>query len=367
MSIEKYQTEQFLNDDNFLDWIKNPTSERDLFWQKYFTENPSQLIWADEARSIIEATLLHDFQQVEKYEAIKANLFAKIEADEELQENEIIPLWKMPWVRVAASVVLLLGLSWLYFTLMYTDNVYQTNVNSLKSSHEIVEVFNQNTKNQLILLPDGSIVILQPQSKITYSKTFTGNKREVVLSGEAFFEVERNPKKPFYVHANELTTKVLGTSFVVKAFLKDKHISVEVKSGKVAVYKKSDAKDNQVLNDNDATLGGLILVQHEKIDYDRTETTMIKSLDESINQLSKRTYKGIFDFEDTPISKVFKTIEKEYKVDIIVNEEAIKNCTFNASLTNQHLFDKMAIICATIGARYELVDGKIIVYARGCD
>ncbi len=367
MSIERYQTEQFLNDDNFLDWVKYPTSEKDLFWQKYFTENPNQSIWAEEARSIIEATLSDDFQEIEKYQAIKSNLFAKIEADEELQENNIIPLWKMPWLRVAASGVLLLGLSWLYFTLMNTDTVYQTNVRSLKSNDEIVEVFNQNTKNQLVLLPDGSIVILQPQSKITYSKSFAGNQRDVVLSGEAFFEVEKNPKKPFYVHANELVTKVLGTSFVIKAFSKEKHISVEVKSGKVAVYQKTDANISQLTKEKEGALEGLVLVQNEKVEYNRRDATMTKSLDELSHQLVKKSIKRMFDFEDTPIIQVFKAIEKEYKVDVDVNEELIKNCTFTASLNNQHLFDKLEIICAAIGARYELLDGKIYVYAKKCE
>lgn len=96
---------------------------------------------------------------------------------------------------------------------------------------------NKNTAPEKIMLSDGSTVLLQPGSSIRYLQNFDAEKREVNLSGEAFFDVARNPQRPFYVYANNVVTRVLGTSFVVKSPVGQSTIEVEVKTGRVHVYR----------------------------------------------------------------------------------------------------------------------------------
>ena len=99
---------------------------------------------------------------------------------------------------------------------------------------------------QKVTLQDGSIVTLEPGSEVRYTQKFM-NHREIFLSGDAFFEVTKDPNHPFFVYANEITTKVLGTSFRVKAKQGEKEIVVAVKTGKVSVFAKSI---DDVLNKN---------------------------------------------------------------------------------------------------------------------
>ena len=99
----------------------------------------------------------------------------------------------------------------------------------------LVEQTNNSTISQVITLSDGSSVILQPNSKLSYPKIFTGNERKVYLSGEGFFEISKNRKKPFFVYANEIVTKVVGTSFRVKAYPDQPDVEVIVRTGKVKV------------------------------------------------------------------------------------------------------------------------------------
>ncbi len=90
--------------------------------------------------------------------------------------------------------------------------------------------------NNLVQLPDGSVVILSPGSTLDFPDTFDGlAKREVVLRGEAYFDVERIPDQPFVVHSGKLKTTVLGTSFNVKALPGDESITVTVITGRVQV------------------------------------------------------------------------------------------------------------------------------------
>jgi len=78
---------------------------------------------------------------------------------------------------------------------------------------------------------------LAPKSKITYPENFENDRRLVILSGEATFDISKDPTKPFLVMANEVTTKVLGTRFNVKAFEEMKDVVVSVQEGKVSVFK----------------------------------------------------------------------------------------------------------------------------------
>ena len=91
-------------------------------------------------------------------------------------------------------------------------------------------------------MPDESTVELAANSRIAYANNFdSAGTRDVYLSGEAFFKVTKNPCRPFRVFANEIVTKVLGTSFSVRSFEKDTVIQVTVRTGKVSVYSQAVA------------------------------------------------------------------------------------------------------------------------------
>jgi transmembrane sensor len=190
-----------------------------------------------------------------------------------------------------------------------------------------------------------------------------GNTREIFLSGEAFFEVTKNPKKPFLVFANGLVTKVLGTSFSVRAYDKDKEVTVEVKSGKVSVFAQSDANSKEKATNRE--LAGVVLTPNQKIVYAREEVRMAKLLVEAPIIIAPEKVKTVFEFEDTPVSEILRSLEKAYSIDIVF-EELLSNCPLTASLTDLQLFDKLNIICKGVEARYEILDGQIVIYSKGC-
>lgn len=98
----------------------------------------------------------------------------------------------------------------------------------------IKEIVNPAGQRSTIILPDSSVISLGPKSRITYPKQFAAGTREISLEGEAFFEIYRNPEKPFIIHTGDIKTRVLGTSFKIDAF-KGKPFSVAVATGKVGV------------------------------------------------------------------------------------------------------------------------------------
>src|SRR5690606_39116708 len=128
---------------------------------------------------------------------------------------------------------------------------------------------NVDSKSLRHSLPDGSTVTLKPQSTIRYSSLFNMSVREVYLEGEGFFEVTKDKDKPFLVYANEITTRVLGTSFIVRAFDSDNKITVAVKSGKVSVMTKPEVDTN---NDE------IILTPNQEIVYDKSDKVVARRI-----------------------------------------------------------------------------------------
>lgn len=125
--------------------------------------------------------------------------------------------------RAAAAVtlILVLGFSFLF-------------ISSPKYPEQIT-VTTQFGERKEVVLPDSSVVTLNSGSSISYPKLFIGNKRQVSLKGEAFFEVAHNPEKPFLVTASTLKTWVLGTSFNIRAYENSPSIKISLETGSIRI------------------------------------------------------------------------------------------------------------------------------------
>jgi ferric-dicitrate binding protein FerR (iron transport regulator) len=275
-----------------------------------------------------------------------------------IKEDELpvrkIAFWSAGY-KVAASVLLLVTAiaSWWF---LKKDSAANLSIASVELN--VVKEFNNSNHPKTIVLGDGSSIILKPQSSLEFPKVFDLNYREVKLSGEAFFEVAKDPKRPFLVHADQLITKVLGTSFNIRAFENEKNVSVQVKTGKVSVYTESDAQTNK--NKGNAQLEGVLLTPNQQVIFSREELRMVKSLVDNPSLLNS-TNKENFEFKDTPLRDVFATLEQAYGIDIIYDEEVMQDCALNASLE-----DMLRLICKGVNARYEILDSHIVISGKGC-
>ncbi len=372
ISMKKYNEfdiEDFVWDTDFRQWVLSPNREINAFWEEWIEQNSDKMAIIEQAKVIVNALKINSpsIKQQEIDERINQTI-SKINDTEEYEPENVVIFYhqQKQWLKIAASIFLLLGIGFWYVQVSpkksSTKGVYEKLV--AENPNELIEVKNEHEKTLPIQLIDGSLVLLKKGSRISYSKIFLGNTREIVLSGEAFFEVTKNPEKPFLVFANGLVTKVLGTSFNIMAYDKDKEVTVEVKSGKVSVFAQSDANSKEKATNRE--LEGVVLTPNQKIVYAREEVRMAKSLVEMPIIIEQEKIKTVFEFEDTPVSEILHSLEKAYSIDIVFDEELLSNCPLTASLTDLQLFDKLAIICKGVEARYEILDGQIVIYSKGC-
>jgi ferric-dicitrate binding protein FerR (iron transport regulator) len=215
-----------------------------------------------------------------------------------------------------------------------------------------------NPKN--IQLEDGTTVTIYPGSKLAFPQHFSPAKREVYLEGEAFFKVSKNPSRPFFVYNNNIVTQVLGTSFDIRG--KNGQVEVAVKTGRVAVYEN---KEQITLNEVQQKSNGVIITPNQKVTYYQEERHFVTSIvDQPIPVADKpKKEEANFVYNETPLYKVLTDLQDTYELEIVLENDKIRNCEFTGDLTGQNLFNKLEGICLVFNATYEIKGTKILLKA----
>jgi ferric-dicitrate binding protein FerR (iron transport regulator) len=275
------------------------------------------------------------------------------------------------YAKIAAMTVIVAGLS--FFIINYsTINNPDTKQEMLVNTRETVrEIANHQVDSKKISLPDGSTIWLSANSTIKHPANFETHIREVYLDGEAFFDVKRDTLRPFIIHSGHLTTRVLGTSFTIRAYQQDPRIEVSVVTGKVSVYVKPEAETKVAKDENkaspqiDSKAGELVLLPNEKATFSKINLALQR---EPIEPLPKknRWAPASLSFQNTSIRQVVKELNQQFDAEILIEDQAINNCTIRADFTNQNLPLIIELICKSIDADYRMIDKKIVISGEGC-
>lgn len=181
--------------------------------------------------------------------------------------------------------------------------IYYINYSETEVPMKMEFVSTEKGEVRKVILPDSSVVWLNNQSLLAYPSSFGTENREVLLQGEAYFEVYRNEAHPFVVRSNALTTKVLGTKFNVRAYDVDNELTVAVSSGRVQVsnYSDNSALFSETLNRSD------------RIVYDKRAKAFTRDLLAEIDNSISWT-EGKLSFHNVPLIDVTNALERRFNV-----------------------------------------------------
>jgi transmembrane sensor len=277
--------------------------------------------------------------------------------------KHLFRIWK--WGAAAASVILI-GLSVYFYS---SENINEKTFASFIPNNTISQ-YNSTQKEEVLTLSDGSKIALQPKSTLHYPSQFSNGNREVYLEGEAFFQITKNPQKPFSVYYKNIITKVLGTSFTINTNLKTGNVEVVVKIGRVQV------SENVKLVKGDVLKNAVIVTPNQKaiykIDTRLFETTLVEKPEpipdtKNANTGLQLNHKTTFIYEQEKLLNVFKEIEDRYGIEIITENANLNNCVFTGDVSGQDLYAKLKIICLTTKSSYEINGTKILIKGKGCE
>ncbi|MCO5237438.1 MAG: FecR domain-containing protein [Chitinophagaceae bacterium] len=208
---------------------------------------------------------------------------------------------------------------------------------------------------QTILLPDGTRVTLNENSKLDYSSGFNQSSRNVYLTGEAFFDVMHDAQKPFFVHTGKLVTRVLGTAFNIRAYPGDAAVAVTVTRGKVQVQSDSTMKTLGVLSAGDQ----LIVDKHSSAtQYSRVDVEKVLEWNA-----------GNMMFNNAALEEVAIALSNRFNVSFHFQHEELRQCRFTADFSNESLEQSLEVICTLIHASWEKGQGDntIWILGEGCE
>jgi transmembrane sensor len=266
--------------------------------------------------------------------------------------KEFFSLYSM---GIAASVLIMI-----VACLVTVDHRQNENIDKKETSVSWKYVANLTQMARVIVLPDSSKVILQPKSNLKFSTVFNKTERELYLEGEASFDVTHNVKLPFLVYANEVTTKVLGTSFIVRAIKDEQIVTVTVKTGKGSVYTNPKKKIKSL------PANEIILTPNQRIVYDKKENELSKMLVEAPQVILPVEEVRQMRFEGAPVSEILKALEKAYGVDIEFDDAIFSSCELTTVISSDDIYSRLNIICNAIGASYTLQEDRIVMNSSGC-
>ena len=365
-----YHVEEFATDEMFRSWVISPTPELTLIWKNWLIENPDKRAIVKQASELVLA--VHEaFQDNLEQEKINLEILEitrlavrRVELEKRKKDTGKFRILNYPVWKVAAIVFVTSGLGYLYNSNEDKKQLFRETQSVFSKNDRMLVKINNTNQELTILLNDNSVATLMKGSTLTYPSAFTDSERQVILNGEAFFDVAKNPEKPFLVFTNETVTKVLGTSFRVKAFEKDNTVMVAVKTGNVFVYQKNEYE--MISGKNDLKNSGVALSPNQQVVFIKNQNRLEKSLIINPQTLSESAIQQELIFDDKPVAEVLHTLENIYGITILFDPETLNNCIINAQFDEENLKEKMNAICQAIGASYEMVDGQIVINSKGC-
>ncbi|GAB2774053.1 DUF4974 domain-containing protein [Rhabdobacter roseus] len=251
------------------------------------------------------------------------------------QETErlgrVVPLWSRPLFQrllVAATVLLLAGAGWLAY--LYAPG----------GAPERVVHSGEGTRTDT--LPDGSVVVLNKKSTLTYPDRFADDKRAVALTGEGFFEVVADPEKPFVITINDVTVTVVGTSFNVKGSTRQTEVIVE--TGQVEV-----AHGNQKIR----------VLPQEKASVGKARAELTKQRVEDEFYAYYRTGKLVC--EGTPLWLLVDMLNEIHEAQIVIGNPKIRDLKIHATFENQPVDQLLDVISETLSIRVERQGAQYIL------
>lgn len=305
-----------LSNKDFKDWILKPSGDRSLYWTNWMKSNPDKIQAVNKAREIIrQLKFKEDFLSDQEMELILGNIISQETSE---RAGRIIHFKRqgyMQWTKIAASFLLVLSFvyAYHYFSPASDSNIALKKITNLKG---------QRTR---IKLPDESIVYLNASSTLTFPEVFSDAERTVELTGEAFFEIIKDPAKPFIVKANNIKTVVLGTSFNVRSFEADSAVEVSLVAGKVRVVREHTVPGNQEL----------LLLPGEQLTYHKADSSFEKS---NFKVLDATGWKdGVLVFNNTDFAGFIEKLEQWYGVEIEVTGQPSEKWHVNGHFDNESL------------------------------
>lgn len=394
-NYQKYSLEDFLNDDQFIKWVLYPDEEGDTMLEGLQKRFPEKRQLMREAAVLIK--LLHPQEPVVLQGRINAMWDRINQKITEKKRRALIKRKSFTYLKYAAVILFMMALGGGYYKwtvnnvaefsyaarsidglnegkiilpdggikyfntkktiikhiqggiMVNADTLLKENIIDQHSERsELIRIVVPYGMHTDVYLSDGTHVYLNSGSVFSYPLEFRKRDRKVFLSGEAFFEVEKDKNRPFLVFTDNLRIKVTGTRFNVQSYDSDKTTQVVLVEGKVSIRKKENIMYSMPLNPGERAV---LELNSNKLQKDKVEVQPYISW-----------IKGYLIFQRTPIREVVRKLERYYNTKIEI-EKDIEDIRFSGKLDlNSGITEAISYISFASSVSYSTKNNCITLY-----
>ncbi len=337
-----FTADEFAVDPPFRRWCLSNEADSEAFWQVFLHQHPDKAEAVALARQIVLETDRHFGKRKASQQEIEMAYRKTLQTVQ--RQRPVVQLRSRRQWQVAATVALLVATAAVFGYLTFRQNTGPT----------LTEYRTDYGQQQTILLPDGSTVQLNADSKLILDEDWDADtRREVWLEGEAYFSVEKKPatQAKFVVHAEQLTVEVLGTQFNVNT--KEEATQVTLDEGKI---KLSAADDNEATRAVTMVPGEIALFSNvtQEINIQRTNTRQYSSWKD-----------GYLTYEEARLAEVLDDMHHTFGYTIVVQDSLLLNETITGALSARDL-DALLLVLEDImpNISFSQKDKQLIVTAR---
>ncbi len=257
---------------------------------------------------------------------LQDRMFAKIKVN--IKAIRTSKTKNINYLLTGVAALLFIGLSFFYYS-----------NRSLSILENRIFIENNSASIRKEILPDGSEIWLNPNAKVDFVPEFDPESREVNITGEVFFDVVKDVKRPFIIYSGPIVTQVLGTSFRISTY-KDGTTEVSVSSGRVSV--KLSENENQ----------RVILLPNQKATYLPNRGILRKD-----EQIQKPLVE--MKFENASLNEIIQALNIKFEVDIKLKNPELANYTLKADFNNQSLGSILQILEKSLDLSYQIKNYEI--------
>ncbi|GGF25938.1 FecR family protein [Echinicola rosea] len=346
LKYRDYELEDFLADEFFISWAKNPTGEGGHFWEKWIAENPYKREMVMEAASVIRSLTYEDKPQLS--DSAYLDIFENVlRSDPRIENEEEAVQEKFSWrswfgFQKVAAAVLFTFCAWVVIQVYIVRPEEATDMPQV--SWEISE--NPSGVRSTLNMGDGSIINLNASSKLYFPEHFSDSIRLVKLEGEAFFDIKKDGR-PFIVELGSTLVEVMGTTFNVRS-PKNGELAVALISGKVKV---KDEAGNQVILKPSEMLSVRENGDRSVTSFDPLEVTGWRE--------------KVLVFRKSDKDEIIRKIGDWYGVEVHCDPRLKHTWAYSGEYKNESLENVLKGIKRTLGIEYEINGKQVRLKARG--
>ncbi len=265
--------------------------------------------------------------------------------------------WSIPAV---CAIVLIAG----YFLL-------RQNKRSAEETGQFETIVTRAGSKTLINLPDSSTVVLNSACQFGYNKGFGAGRREMQLSGEAYFDIHKSPEAPLVIHAGNVIIRVLGTTFNVRANPEDSFVEATLLKGIIEVSLRSDPERKILLRPNEK----IVIRRSEGLPADKPVNAVYKNKDEVIavtkvepdpidnSYIETVWIKDKMLFHKETFASLARKMERWYNVKITLTDSSLNELVFTGSLEKETLQEAFGALQHSARFNYK-IDGQAVTVTK---